>query len=261
MEKLKAILVKIIEKSLKKDCHCFISRELAYSLNEELQKLKNKIKGSKFEDKLKKIEEKIFSGKDSYGNIFLRIRIIGQLELLLEVLEEELSKKTKIFISHSSKDKQIVNELVDLLEKIGIKDKEALFCSSIQGYGIAIGEDIYERLQKEFESYNIYVIFILSKNYYDSNDCLNEMGATWVLKNKYQTLLYPGFEYTEIKGVINPTQKSFKLDEKTTRVENLIKLREELIQIFDLEKIDEVLWRRYEESFFKKIDYLIEIKK
>lgn len=261
MENLKAILVKIVEKSLKKGCHCFISRESAYSLNEELQKLKNRIKGSKFENKLNKIEEKICSGKDTYGNVFLKIRIIGQLELLLEVLEEELSKKTKIFISHSSNDKKIVDELVDLLEKIGIKDKESLFCSSIQGYGVEFGEDIYQRLQEEFESYNVYVIFILSKNYYNSNDCLNEMGATWVLKNKYHTLLSPGFEYTDIKGVINPMKKSFKLDEKTTRVENLIKLRDELIEIFDLKKIDEVLWRRYEESFFKKIDCLIEIKK
>ncbi|MEG1793101.1 MAG: toll/interleukin-1 receptor domain-containing protein [Bacilli bacterium] len=261
MEKLKEILIRIVEKSLKVDCHCSINQGAASSLIQELQNLKKRIKGSRFENKLKRIEKEMFSRRDTYGNVYLKIRIIGQLQLLLEILEEEVGKKTKIFISHSSKDKEIVNELVDLLEKIGIKDKEALFCSSIQGYGIDIGEDIYERLQKEFENYNVYVIFILSKNYYESNDCLNEMGATWVLKNKYQTLLSPGFEYAEIKGAINPTQKSFKLDEKTTRIENLIKLKEELIEIFDLEKIDEILWRRYEESFFKKIDCLIEIKK
>ena len=35
---------------------------------------------------------------------------------------------------------------------------------------------------------------------------MNEMGAAWVLKNDYTTILLPGFEFNEIKGAINPRQ-------------------------------------------------------
>ena len=43
--------------------------------------------------------------------------------------------------SHSSKDKAFVEELVELLESIGF-DENNLFCSSVDGYGIGLGEDI-----------------------------------------------------------------------------------------------------------------------
>ena len=37
--------------------------------------------------------------------------------------------------------------------------------------------------REEFNN-NLFVIFMLSSNYYKSVPCLNEMGATWVLKKK-----------------------------------------------------------------------------
>ena len=44
-------------------------------------------------------------------------------------------KPKKIFISHSTDDREFVDKLVVLLEKMGVKQTQ-LFCSSIQGYGI-----------------------------------------------------------------------------------------------------------------------------
>ena len=63
---------------------------------------------------------------------------------------------------------------------------------------------IYDVLATKFLEYDIYVILLLSKNYYDSVACLNEMGATWVLKAKYSTIVCPGFTVPEIKGAVNP---------------------------------------------------------
>ena len=58
---------------------------------------------------------------------------------------------TKIFISHSSKDKLIVEELVDLLETIGLNNKQ-IFCSTLEGYSIGLGENFLERIKNELDN-------------------------------------------------------------------------------------------------------------
>lgn len=105
-----------------------------------------------------------------------------KVELLPCSLEDpiEESKKEKqplLFISHSSEEENIASALVTLLRTLGF-NKSNLFCSSVPGYDIAEGEDIYETLASKFTDYNIYVILLLSDNYYKSVACLNEMGAT-----------------------------------------------------------------------------------
>ena len=62
---------------------------------------------------------------------------------------------------------------------------------------------------------------MLSNNYYKSPVCLNEMGAAWVLKSEYTSILLPGFEYREIKGAVNPNKIGMKLDDE----EELLKKR------------------------------------
>lgn len=56
-------------------------------------------------------------------------------------------KKSKIFISHSSLDKNYVSHFVDFVEGIGLRS-EQLFCSSVPGYNIPLDEDIYDYLIK-----------------------------------------------------------------------------------------------------------------
>ena len=53
-----------------------------------------------------------------------------------------------------------------------------------------MGEDIYERFKSEFNSYDLWVFFMLSDNYYSSPVSLNEMGAAWILQKKYLFNLY-----------------------------------------------------------------------
>ena len=50
---------------------------------------------------------------------------------------------------------------------------------------------------------------------------MNEMGAAWVLKSEYTSILLPGFEYKEIKGAVNPNKIGMKLDDE----EELLKKR------------------------------------
>ena len=113
-----------------------------------------------------------------------------------------IEKPPLLFISHSSRDEDFAESFVTLLRSLGF-NKNNLFCSSIDGYGIDEGCDIYETLRSKFQQYNIYVVFLLSDNYYQSPACLNEMGAAWVLKSTATSILLPGFTFDQMKGVVN----------------------------------------------------------
>ncbi|WP_165000837.1 toll/interleukin-1 receptor domain-containing protein [Xylanivirga thermophila] len=169
------------------------------------------------------------------------------------IINEKLHKKTKTFISHSNKDIDYVEEIVKLLESIGLRAGQ-LFCSSIPGYGIPLGEDIYDFLKVQFQRYNLHIIFVLSKNYYDSIACLNEMGAAWILQNNYTTILLPDFEFQEIQGAINPRKIALKLDgDKRESKEKLHQLKELLIKEFDLGDLPSTRWEEIRDRFLNNI--------
>lgn len=138
----------------------------------------------------------------------------------MEKREDKKMLKSKIFISHSSEDLKYVEPFVELLADIGLTD-DNLFCSSVPDYAIPLNKDIYDYLSSLFHNYKLYVVFMLSKNYYKSPACLNEMGVAWVLKSEYTSILLPGFEYKEIKGAVNPNKIGMKLDDE----EELLKKR------------------------------------
>ena len=162
------------------------------------------------------------------------------------------NKQNKIFISHSSKDIDIVEPFVRLLRTIGVK-RDNLFCSSLANYGIPAGENIYNYLASEFNENNLYVIFVLSNNYYDSAACLNEMGAAWVLKNKHQSILLPGFDFSDIKGAIDPRVIAIHLEEDN-RNKLLGDLKENIIAYLNLLEIDTNEWESDRNDFLDSVD-------
>jgi hypothetical protein len=99
-------------------------------------------------------------------------------------MSEVKHDKFRIFISHSSKDVDIVTRFVDYIldNSLGISS-EQVFCTSIEGLGIRSGEDFRETIKEELLRSNM-VIQLISKNYKASEICLNEMGAAWVLSKK-----------------------------------------------------------------------------
>ena len=171
------------------------------------------------------------------------------MQEMIQIIQES----TKIFISHSSKDKAYADALVELLEHLGF-DENNLFCSSIFGYGIPLGEDIYEYLKNQFNTYNLHVIFMLSENYYKSIACLNEMGAAWILHNSYTTILLPGFTFEEIKGAVNPNQISLKLDGDLDEVkERLGQLKNNFQKTFGLNPISDIRWEKKRDDFIRVV--------
>ncbi len=168
----------------------------------------------------------------------------------VQELNNENSEKYKIFISHASIDKKLVTAFVELLEGIGV-DSEQIFFSSLSEYGIPFGADIYEYLRNEFLGNKVYVIFFLSEAYYQSVACLNEMGAAWILRSDYLTVLQPGFTFQEIKGAIDP--RKIALDLNGDCRASLNKLFEQLKEKFLLKEISYNRWERYRERFMEQL--------
>ena len=146
-----------------------------------------------------------------------------------------MKKKPLIFISHSSKNKDQVAKIADLLRSINLSPRRDIFCSSLPGYGIPNGANIFDFLRERFLNYDLHIIFVHSPEYYESPVSLNEMGAAWVLRANATSLLLPGFDFSGMKGVIGSDCIAIKLDGDRSEVKDrLNQLRRELESEFDI---------------------------
>ena len=168
-------------------------------------------------------------------------------------------KKKKIFISHATKDCEYAKQLVNLLVHMGIKETEQIFCSSIGGTGIPLREHIYKYIKQEFQQFDIYVIMLLSENYYDSPACLNEMGASWILDLPDMPILLPGFNFSQIEGAEDSRHIAIKLDADDTS-EKLLAFREKIITFFDIvhsnSASEMAVWLRHQQEFIDAVKRL-----
>ncbi|WP_320033629.1 toll/interleukin-1 receptor domain-containing protein [Halarcobacter sp.] len=167
----------------------------------------------------------------------------------LELVEESIEKPiTKVFISHASKDSDIVEEMIEILESIGL-DSHQIFCTSFEGYGIELGENFLDSIKDELSSDSL-VIFILSKSFYESPVCLCEMGATWVLAKEHIPVLVPPLDYADVKGVI-PLSQGFKINEPLKL--NLFK--EKIEKVFSLKStVSMSTWERKRDRILSRIE-------
>lgn len=110
-------------------------------------------------------------------------------------------ERTKVFISHSHKDKIIATALVELLIKLGL-NRENIIASSTPKAQLHAGTSLYAELRTALSDKNVLVIFLLSDNFYSSTVCMNEMGATWVNGSKSYFMVLPGFTFEKVEGVI-----------------------------------------------------------
>ena len=208
-----------------------------------------------------------FKGVDNSGNGYVLEDNYNEIQasycVLLDRLKSGKYEESKsevssmkpplLFISHSHEDVSFVDALVELLRSIGF-NRTNMFCSSVEGYGIVEGEDIYDTLKNLFRQYDIYVVFVLSEHYYSSAACLNEMGAAWVLQSNYSTILTKGFRPRDIHGAINPNKKAIVIDDARHVRSALNDFRERVMGIFELEDKDDIIvWEDNRNKFLEKV--------
>lgn len=178
----------------------------------------------------------------------------------LEMLQSQggvsgMKKKPLIFISHSSKNKDQVAKIADLLRSINLSPHRDIFCSSLPGYGIPNGANIFDFLRERFLNYDLHIIFVHSPEYYESAVSLNEMGAAWVLRTNATSLLLPGFDFSGMKGVIGSDSIAIKLDGDRSEIKDrLNQLRRELESEFDISDNEDIIWEEARDKFIREIN-------
>lgn len=197
----------------------------------------------------------------SKRNIIINKNCLAVMGEVVKDMQDHFGEKykaPKIFISHAEKDKPFVEKFVAMLEQIGVKQAQ-MFCSSIAGYAIPQDAgDIYDYIRNEMDNDNLFVIMMLSQNYYKSAACLNEMGAAWIKQSVYQSILLPGFQYTEIDGAVNPRDMTFRLDNKEKRNYALNDLKDRIIGHLLMDDVSQNRWERIRNDFLDGIDRISE---
>lgn len=110
----------------------------------------------------------------------------------------------KIFISHSTKDVELINEFLDFLETAMGIDREDVYCTSVNGT-ISTGQKFIDNIESNIKNAQI-VMFMITPQYLKSKFCLAEMGAAWVLNQEIYPLIFNPLSFdvledTPLKGV------------------------------------------------------------
>jgi len=201
----------------------------------------------------------------SLGNLmsngyFINAYVFGDIRTAINILNDiynnEKSKNSlastenaiqkdhkKIFISHSSKDKSIVEKFVDHILMLGIGfSAEDIFCTSIEDMAIKNGEDIRCHIHTNIKDVD-FSILLISQHYKKSEICINEMGAVWAYNNNVRLYLLPDVDFCEI-GWLCDTRKADKLFDSIV----LDALKMELLTFYSL-KDKGTTWSRQRELF------------
>jgi len=196
-----------------------------------------------------------------YWNSYSYSVSLKEANVLLKTLNElkqELRSDhyERIFISHREKDKEQVDALIELLYAIGIprplkNEDKAIFCSSHPTAYIENGQMIDNEIIKHFHcEQNVFFILWYTDNYFESQACLNEMGAVWVMNKQYQEILMPGFERNKIGGLLPKEKVSFYANNKY----RLNTFKEQIENMFSLKPVDTNAWEIARDKFIKTIE-------
>jgi hypothetical protein len=121
--------------------------------------------------------------------------------------EEKLARVGKrIFVSHASKDKPLVEFFVEQVLRLGLEvATDDIFCTSLEGMGIRDGDDFREEIRLRLEGARL-VLLVVTPNYKASEVCLNEMGAAWASNKPVIALAVEPIDYKSVGVFMEPTQ-------------------------------------------------------
>lgn len=166
-----------------------------------------------------------------------------------------MDRNKRIFISHSHKDAFYASKVIDILEKIGV-GSDRIFCSSVAGYGVPLGEDFLNEIKKWLNE-DVVVIFLLSQAYYRSPVSLCEMGACWITGRTVFPILIPPMTFEEVGGVFN-RHMGFYINDGI----HWSQLKEQIEDLFSISvKIQGARWEQFRSGLLQSLEEKIPVDK
>lgn len=167
------------------------------------------------------------------------------LPVYLKRQSDEGNKRYKLFISHSSRDKEILGGLVDLLiDPLGLRADE-IFSTSTEGTGIETGEGWREVIRSAILHSDV-ILLMMSENYKQSEICLNEMGAAWMSNAHVMPVLIGQLTHGSV-GVLAQIKQVDRLDDEFA----LERIKDKLITELQLKPSKSDRWAKKKKDFLQ----------
>lgn len=164
-------------------------------------------------------------------------------QVVVPIQPTMLPSKKRIFISHASKDKELIGKFVDSILLLGMGiDSEIIAYTSREDTGVPAGDSIPQYIQDNIACADI-ILLMISDNYKNSEVCLNEMGAAWALNKHIIQVLLPNTSFDKL-GWLCSLDKALKIDDS----ESIDGLCEVFTDRLDME-IKPSTWNRNKASF------------
>lgn len=112
---------------------------------------------------------------------------------------------SRVFITHSSLDRDIALGLVDAVRLGTGLSHENVFCSSIEGYDVPTGDDFVRYIREQLARTRL-VVPLITPAYLDSVFCMWELGAAWVREVRLLPILAPTLKPADLPGLLATTQ-------------------------------------------------------
>ena len=140
-----------------------------------------------------------------------------------------------------------MDKLTDLLTTgCGVR-ADLILATTLPGKGIPAGEDNYiEYLKKRLQQSSL-VILLLSENYFASQFCLCELGASWALSLPTFPLVVPPLKKSAVKATLAVTQSGLVDD-----ADDLDGLRDSIEEHLG-EKLPTAIWSTKRDSFLRSL--------
>lgn len=156
----------------------------------EVQKLRSDDAEKEMADKIK--EE--FAGKTQTMNILKEKLDESERNIVADenfqfMRAAQLAQSTKrILISHNSENKEYGFFIMRIFELLGLDVNSNFIFTSHSETGVPHGQNMYDYLKDRFRE-DIYVIFLFSRHFYDSNVCIAETGAAWATNKTHSNII------------------------------------------------------------------------
>lgn len=150
------------------------------------------------------------------NGVWFNAYILGEIIGLVNVLDGLYEEAPKIFISHSSADKEIVKAFVEKILMLGCGfEKDDIFCT-LNSDAIDLGDDFRNSIIENMRCCD-YIFLMISENYRQSEICHNEVGAAWALQDTKRVipLKFPNLSFSQADlGVLNVVKQAGSINNK-----------------------------------------------
>lgn len=167
--------------------------------------------------------------------------------------DKKTHKESKVFIIHSGDDKEYADEITKLLKALNLTENQ-IVCSSTPTHLVPNGQEAYQYIRKQFQEFDLYVIYLLSDHFYNSASCLNEMGAAWILGMDGCPFCLPGFSPDKMDGVLPSSEIAIILDEDERTINDRLNiLKRNIAQKFSVVDETDTAWDNAKNAFMRRI--------